>query len=250
MRALLGLLVAIANVACGGSTGAQPGGAGSGGGSAAPLDAGDTPPTPPNGALLCPAGECNYQTNAGCGAAASCVPDPLLDAAVVPRCSAAGTTPFGGSCASWTECAEGAVCVAGACRKLCCGKDWTGCPSGEHCVSKLDLLTPKDAAAWSGAYVCLPTTGCDALAAGACTSGQACQIIDPTGATDCIAGPASGSGAGLAGLACPCQTGFVCVSQACRRLCRTAGGEPSCPADEGRCVHLRTDPSGVGECVP
>jgi hypothetical protein len=252
MRPWFGLVAVMAAVACGGSAASEPQApapaASGSGGSSVVLDAGDTPPTPPKGALLCPDGVCNYQSNAGCVGATGCVPDPLSDAAVVPRCSAAGTTAFGGSCTSWTDCVPGGLCAGGVCRKLCCGKDWTGCPSSEHCLSKLEVLSSADAAVWSGAYLCLPTTGCDPLVASSCASGQACQIVDPTGATDCVPGPAAG--AGLAGLACPCQTGLVCSSDLCRSLCRTTGGELSCPAGDGRCVHFSTDPQGVGECVP
>jgi hypothetical protein len=146
---------------------------------------------------------------------------------------------------------KGSVCVTGLCRKLCCGKDWTGCPAGEHCLVKLDVGTSADAAVWSGAYVCTPTADCDPLAAASCPDGFVCQIVDPTGTTDCIPWR-GGATAGLAGSTCPCQTGFACVAQLCRRLCRatTDGAEPLCPSAEGRCVHFQTDPPNVGECTP
>jgi hypothetical protein len=104
-----------------------------------------------------------------------------------------------------------------------------------------------DAAVKSGAMVCMPVGGCDVLATGTCPSGQACTIVDPTGAVACLP-----EGKGTVGQDCPCVAGFLCVADACRRLCRAVegGGEPSCPTMEGRCVHFDRDPPGVGECTP
>jgi hypothetical protein len=212
------------------------------------LDAGDEPAVPPNGASRCPAGVCNYQTGAGCAQDAgpsSCVPLPTPDGGAAPACEAAGATAVGGACTQWTDCATGAICVEGVCRKLCCGKDWSGCPAGEHCFTSLGIPQP------TLAYVCLPAGDCDPLAPTSCPrTGTECQIVDPTGATACLS-----AGTRNAGDACdgenPCKGGLLCVSDNCRKLCRAVpgGGAPGCGADEA-CVHFTRDPAGVGECTP
>jgi hypothetical protein len=215
------------------------------------LDGGGDVPPPPNGATLCPAGVCNYQTGSGCSEAGaqSCVPLPS-GSTVAPGCEQAGSKPVGGDCEQWTDCVAGAICADKHCRKLCCGRDWTGCgTSSEHCLRPLQVLV-NNAPVSSGAYLCYPVNQCDALEPGSCESiekGTTCQIADPTGATACLpegtGGPAS---------PCPCKGGFSCVEGGCRRLCRaiSGGGEPSCPAEEGVCVHFNRDPAGVGECTP
>src|SRR5262245_8107549 len=95
---------------------------------------------PPDGKALCPMGVCNYQTGEGCSADMTCAPSPMD--ARTPICEAAGTTPIGAACstANWTQCVAGAICPDGFCRKLCCGRDWTGCSQGEHCIGSLSLL--------------------------------------------------------------------------------------------------------------
>jgi hypothetical protein len=57
---------------------------------------------------------------------------------------------------------------------------------------------------------------------------------------------------GSPGDPCPCKGGTTCVADTCRRLCKAVagGGDPSCPTDEGICVHYDRDPAGVGECTP
>lgn len=218
------------------------------------LDGGGEIPPPPNGASLCPAGVCNYQTGTGCSAdagAVSCVPLPS-GSGIAPGCEKAGQTPIGGTCAQWTDCTSGSLCAAGRCRKLCCGRDWTGCSaSNEHCLRPLQLQLADNSVVSTGAYLCYPVNQCDALVPSSCAAIEAnttCQIADPTGATACLP-------EGTGGVAAPCgqcKGGFTCVEGGCRRLCRAVpgGGEPSCPAVEGVCVHFNRDPAGVGECTP
>lgn len=215
------------------------------------LDGGGDAAVPPNGASLCPPGACNYQTNEGCTGAQSCLPDPDGMGKATPACSAAGQGLSGAACTSNAECAAGFLCTSpmnGSCRKLCCGGDWTGCPSDkEHCIQNVALKDQTGVFA-TGAMLCLPVNTCNALEPGSCgAAGQACQIVDPTGATACFA-----EGSGDTGQPCPCKGGFLCVKDACRRLCKAVegGGEPSCQDGEGICVHYTRDPAGVGECTP
>jgi hypothetical protein len=216
------------------------------------LDGGGQIPPPPDGPSLCPIGVCNYQTGRGCadGGPASCVPLPV-DGGVAPACERAGQTPVGGMCAQWTDCVAGSICAAGRCRKLCCGRDWTGCgTSTEHCLRALQVQLPDNRVVPSGAFLCYPVNQCDALVPSSCAtieSNTTCQIADPTGATACLP-----EGTGGAQSPCPCRGGFTCVEGGCRRLCRAVagGGEPSCPPTEGVCVHFNRDPAGVGECTP
>src|SRR5688572_10612243 len=93
------------------------------------LDGGGEIPPPPNGASLCPMGACNYQTQTGCspdGGPVSCVPLPSGNT-VAPACERAGGVLNGQTCSQWTDCVPGSICVANQCRKVCCGRDWTGC---------------------------------------------------------------------------------------------------------------------------
>jgi hypothetical protein len=209
------------------------------------LDAGGEV-TAPNGPASCPSGPCNYQTGTGCSANMTCAPSSADGK--TPVCESAGATPFGGACTSWLDCAPGSICAGGACRKLCCGRDWTGCPEGQHCIARL-IVPVNGQPVDTGAYLCVPVEGCNALDPASCAAtkpGTTCQIADPTGATACLP-----EGTGGYGEACPCKGGFACVNK-CRRLCKAVagGGEPSCPPAEGRCVHFLRDPPDVGECTP
>lgn len=212
------------------------------------LDGGGGIPDAPNGVDFCPKGACNYQSQTGCAseAGAACQPFPASDGGIQPTCGTAGTKTAGQPCASWTECEPGLLCTAGSCMRMCCGDDYTACPSGEHCFGSL-LIQVGDAAVSSGAMVCLPAGTCDVLTGKTCPAGQACHIVDPTGAVACIE-----EGKGKAGEDCPCTVGFTCVAKKCRRLCLAVegGGEPWCPIEEGRCVHYDRDPPNVGECAP
>lgn len=212
------------------------------------LDGGGDAAVPPDGASLCPQGACNYQTNAGCGAAETCAPYPDGAGDAPPTCIAAGQGASGAACQSLDACAPGLLCAGGACRKLCCGKDWTGCADGESCIQGLSLSDGNGGTIKTGAMLCLPVNTCDALDPYAgCAAGTACQIADPTGATACLQ-----EGGGAQGEPCPCKGGFLCVEGACRRLCKAVegGGDPACEAGEGVCVHFVRDPAGVGECTP
>jgi len=213
-------------------------------------------PPPTDGAAACPVGICNYQTGQGCsGGAPSCVPLPSgSSSSISPACSPAGSALPGSACTQWSDCVPGSVCAEGQCRKLCCGTDSTACPSHERCIRDFKLSLGDAGVVASGAELCYPVDTCSVLELGSCDAvgpRTACQVVDPTGATACSpegvrgAGDQCGEGAG-------CMRGFTCVHHFCRRFCRAelGGGEPSCPVDEGRCVHFPDDPSGVGECTP
>jgi len=188
------------------------------------LDGGGEIPAPPNGSSLCPAGVCNYQTGTGCGAdggPVSCVPLPM-GSTVQPACERAGRTPDGDTCAQWTDCVSGSICAAGRCRKLCCGRDWTGCgTSTEHCLRPLQIQLADNSVVASGAYLCYPVNQCDALVPSSCAAiepGTTCQIADPTGATACL--PEGGGGVASA---CPCRgdlTGWKAVAGVSVAPCR------------------------------
>ncbi len=230
--------------------------AGADGGPKIILDGGGTVPQPPDGASACPSGACNYQTGDGCsGAAPSCVPTLDANGQAIPGCQPAGAGTSGTVCAASAECAPGYLCADKTCHKLCCGGDWSSCPSDEeHCIQSLKLAGPNDTVLETGAMLCFPVNTCDALAPATCTKpGTSCQIVDPTGATACAT-----EGTGETGEPCPCKGGFLCKDPGgagpplCRRLCKAVvgGGEPSCPPGEGDCVHYASDPPGVGECTP
>ena len=251
--------VAFAGLAlgCGGSEDdpATPDGGGGGG---TVLDGGGTIPDPPDGETLCAPGACNYQTQ-DCPSGQSCLPSatPPASGDWPPECQAAGTRAAGESCTAWNECVAGHFCAgvtqtaSGTCRKLCCGGDWSACGAGESCYQQLYLLRPGGSEpAYANADLCAPVNDCDVFEASSCPSGKACQIVDPTGNVACLTPGTAGLGD-----ACspsnPCEPGFSCVAEACRRLCRAVeGGEPSCPPGEGICVHFARDPAGVGECTP
>src|SRR5262249_19544802 len=152
------------------------GGAASCGGARVVLDGGGPLPTPPDGPAACPKGACNYQTNEGCAAGESCFTN-FSGQTVTPTCVPAGSKTRGASCTDQTECAAGYLCVAGSCQKLCCGGDWTGCPSAnEHCFFEVKYGDGNGGAIDTGAMVCYPVNTCDALTPSSCTTpGQTCQ---------------------------------------------------------------------------
>ncbi len=260
MRLLLWLVgAAIFAVGCGPSTGDTS--TSSGDPDAGPdvieviVDGGGDPATPPDGASKCPQGGiCNYQTGTGCPAAnPSCIPATNGNGGVAPACDLAGAVANGGACTQATDCVAGHLCVEGACHKLCCGGDWTGCGSAsEHCIQSLVYGDGKGGTLATNAMLCYPVNTCDALKPSSCPKpGTTCQIADPTGATACLP-----EGSGSAGEACPCKGGFACIvadnGGECRRLCKAVegGAEPFCQSGEGICVHYNRDPASVGECTP
>jgi len=201
-------------------------------------------PTPPNGEGSCPTGTCNYQTNDGCDPGYGCL--PIDDGTgIAPACNpTSGTKTSGEACADIGECAPGSMCAEGACRKLCCGGDWTGCASAdEHCIKHLKYPSGD-----TSAMLCYPVNGCDALDPhAACTKpGEACLIVDATGATACVP-----EGTGEDGQPCPCKGGFLCNEETllCERLCRfdPTSAQAACPSGAA-CVHANEHPAGVGEC--
>lgn len=210
------------------------------------------PPEVPDGPSACAPGDCNYQTQEGCPEAQAC--RPRFDSTspnVQPGCEPAGTGTAGDECQAQGDCARGYYCAEGACRKLCCGGDWTGCGPGESCLRTLQVraggeITP------AGAQLCFPVGTCDLFDPESCANepGRECKIVDPTGAVAC----APKSSASLGEPCAPpsvCRQGFNCVASRCVKLCAfEACGEPSCTEEEGTCVHFVRDPPGVGECTP
>ena len=222
--------------------------------------AGDAPAVAPDGPAACPTGICNYQTQVGCSVAtdaatvvASCIPTVTKAGATAPTCVVAGSIQEGDECSGWEDCSSGLVCAGLVCRRLCCGHDWTACSPDQRCVAPLSISINSSAVP-TGAYVCVPANGCDPLTGSPCTGATVCQIVDPTGATACVASPPAGVGATPGDVCPPCQTGFTCVSEGCRRLCSVAAtsgqGGATCPPEEGHCVHWQRDPKDIGECTP
>lgn len=265
---VLGLLASVAHLGACGSSEDESGSGGAAGSAGSPnviLDGGGIIPDAPNGEALCQTGECNYQKQ-DCPSGGSCIPTdtPPASGDWPPKCFSAGTKQPGESCSSWNDCALGAFCVGiggaadggvvpGTCRKLCCGGDWSACPKDQSCIQQVYLVRPGGGdPVYAKADVCAPVNDCDVLDPKACAAepGRSCQLVDPTGNVACM--PA---GTGGPGDACdpkkPCKAGFACVADECRRLCKAVpgGGEPSCPASEGTCVHYARDPAGVGECT-
>ncbi len=198
---------------------------------------------------------CNFQSQAGCSAAQSCLPS-VVDGDVVSGCFVAGTTPVGAACDDPNECVKGAACAGGACRKLCCAGDWTACDEGESCYRQFEYLIEGEATP-TGSWVCFPVGTCSLLDPTACDEvGQDCKMVDSRGSEACIpktpgklGEPCSAASGRL------CGRGLTCVGdpgeEKCIRLCRAEEcGEPSCPVEEGTCVHFDRDPPGVGECTP
>ncbi|HVY48322.1 MAG TPA: hypothetical protein VHB21_20685 [Minicystis sp.] len=238
---------------CGGSAGESNTSSGGGstpdGGVEVILDGGGTIPKPPNGEKACPQSPCNYQSNQGCSAGDSCVPLLNPDDTVTPACEPAGSGKSGANCADNAACAPGYVCIGKTCHKLCCGGDWSGCDTKtEHCFRALEYGLPDGGAVQTGAMICDAIDTCDPLVPSSCNElGFTCQLVDPTGAAACAP-----EGTGDEGQPCPCKGGFLCVDNACRRLCKAVegGAEPFCQQGEGVCVHFNRDPDGVGECTP
>jgi hypothetical protein len=167
----------------------------------------------------------------------------------VPSCQPAGAGKSGAQCTQPSDCATGYFCVGKTCHKLCCGGDWSGCDSAdEHCFRGIEYAASDGGVIETGAMICDQINTCDALNPASCNElGYTCQIVDPTGAQACAP-----EGTGDEGQACPCKGGFLCVADACRRLCKAVegGGAPFCQQGEGECVHFNRDPAGVGECTP
>lgn len=224
------------------------------------LDGGGGVEKPPDGASLCAAGPCNYQTQVSCmDNGTACRPQvPAGATTVFPGCEPAGEGVANEACKVSADCAIGYMCVqetttVSKCRKMCCGGDWSACDSGESCIRQLAVKL-ADATVVSAVDLCFPVGTCDVFDPTSCANepGRECKIVDPTGAVACA--PKSTAKLGdPCGPPNVCAQGFTCVgsiTRTCRRLCRAVlCGEPACPAEEGTCVHFDRNPPGVGECT-
>jgi hypothetical protein len=213
-------------------------------------DGGDLVEAAPEGASLCPPGDCNYQTQAGCDRDETCQPSFTRNGKkIAPACLPAGKRASGEACDAENTCARGLVCAGGTCRKMCCGRDWSACDAGQSCFRQLQFSV-DGAATDTGAWLCFPVHTCNVLDSQACAPGRDCKIVDPTGNEACIPHGSEQVGARCGGGA-SCDRGLTCVDGICRRLCAAElCGEPACPAAEGSCVHFQRNPPGVGECTP
>jgi hypothetical protein len=207
--------------------------------------------SPPDGPARCAAGDCNYQTQAGCSDDQACRPQfNTTDAEVHPGCEPVGVGESGDACAAPSDCGRGLYCALGLCRKLCCGADWTACDAGESCIRSLEVRAGGRVLS-AEAGLCFPVGTCDPLDPLSCAddSDRQCKIVDPTGAVAC----SPHSTAGLGDACAPpdvCGQGLSCVGNVCTKLCAAeACAEPSCSDAEGSCVHYARDPAGVGECT-
>ena len=213
-------------------------------------DGGGTVDPPEAGAPKCPTGVCNYQEQTGCAANQACRPKFSASSPdVSPGCEAAGTGKSGATCASGSDCAIGYFCADNACRKQCCGGDWSACDAGESCFRQLQVEAGGTVVD-SGMELCFPVNNCDPLDATTCASNLQCTVVDPTGAVACTPKGSAPLG-GSCDTANPCASEALCVLGECRALCRAdVCGEPACAAGQGTCVHYTRDPAGVGECTP
>jgi len=221
------------------------------------LDGGGGIVMPADGSLApeCEPGACNFQTQAGCATDQSCLP-AVMDNAIITGCFDIGKSDLGDVCNSDAPCAKGEACAAGYCRKLCCAGDWTACDGQESCYRDFEYQLGTEPTP-TGAWVCYPVGTCSVLDSKACdAAGQDCKMVDSRGSEACM--PKS---PGELGEPCGAATGRLCGrglgcigepgAETCRRLCRAEEcGEPSCPTEEGTCVHFDRDPAGVGECTP
>ena len=223
------------------------------------LDAGPTTPQSPDGSQAC-VGNCNYQTQAGCGAGQMCAPQ--VDASNTPvsaQCSVAGTAAAGQAC-TWGQCQPGFICAAdGYCRHLCCGGDWSVCEQNESCTGAVELLAPNSTTPVSaGVGICEPVDACDVFDPSTCPQGKSCYIVDSRGGLKCLPTGTADVDEACSGTQL-CKAGLACVvgnennaTGKCRQLCRAVpgGGSPSCPDQDSMCMHFVRNPDGVGECTP
>lgn len=205
----------------------------------------------PDGTEACPAGSCNYQTQEGCAEDEACRPQfNATDPDVAPGCEPVGAGEAGEPCEAQADCARGLYCAAGACRRLCCGGDWSACDAGESCIRSLSVRAGGEVTP-AGVDLCFPVGTCDPFDVNSCAEepGRECKIVDPTGAVACA--PQSTKDIGdECGPPDVCRQGLTCVGGKCIKLCRYEEcGEPSCGEDEGSCVHFLRDPEGIGECT-
>lgn len=213
------------------------------------LDDTPTVPAPPDGASECASGACNYQTQDGCSEEHACRPQFNAEAPVVePGCEPAGSVDVGSACEVQADCARGLYCAEGACRRMCCGADWSACDEGESCIRTLQVRAGGEVLD-AGVDLCFPVGTCDLFDTAGCEDEKReCKIVDPTGAVACA--PRSNADVGDA-CAPPtvCKQGLSCVGGYCVKLCRfEACGEPAC-VGEGACTHFERNPPGVGECT-
>ena len=199
---------------------------------------------------MCPVGDCDLVSNAGCDAAMGegCYwLLPMEGADPEPLCNPAGTGTTGTPCDAPFDCQEGLTCDEGECRKVCCGGSDATCDPGDICINFSD-----GAGMLTGFGACRTPSDCDVIEQTGCPEGEACYVISNDASVDCITPPVDG---GTQGDSCDslnsCAPGFLCLtpeggSSACVQACNPMS--PVCP-DGTSCARVGSFPADLGACL-
>ena len=224
----------------GGGTGGVTGGGGSGG----------TPCVPPV------SGTCNNSPQCGCPSGQGCYISNIATGATA--CYAAGGTALGARCTYDNDCAAGATCELGGCKRYC--RYDSDCPGGAGVKCVHSLYRPSEGADLIpipfGDYC---TDHCTPWTTNSCGTGMECWTYSGIGVTPgtwvCVPNPSTNSGACSATV--DCRPGYICMTSGstgnCRRFCRMAtldcGGSITCTAiSSGTITGLYWGTTQIGFC--
>jgi hypothetical protein len=169
---------------------------------------------------------CALSPSAGCGAGETCDLDPQDYLRGGTRCRPAGDATEADECRG-NDCAAGYTCMRGGDGFSCvafCRDDGDCVGDGSRCALQVtfdDGQNPN--APVPGGSVC--SQACDPLGARGCPPDWACRVArDAQPYTFCQTAGKQAQGGPCAGEV-DCAAGFVCVGDACARLCEvtTAG---------------------------
>ncbi|HJL17688.1 MAG TPA: hypothetical protein RMH99_18635 [Sandaracinaceae bacterium LLY-WYZ-13_1] len=148
------------------------------------------------------------------------------------RCGLAGTTPEGGTCDDYGQCAAGLFCLqgsgslVGSCHRRC--QSDGDCATGEACALVGDVL-----GSFGCTGVCLPTSECS-FTAQDCPSGEGCYLMTADGGEYSFCHP---EGSGEVGSFCfepgnplSCAPGLFCAQDPVRSFVKKCQNE--CATDD------------------
>jgi hypothetical protein len=192
-------------------------------------------------------GVCNVLDGEGCGASQVCVLSEHPDAGTTSVCALPGALPYGAACTSPDECVQGLHCLAGQCRRLCCGGNDDDCLAGPGVPANARCVLDLSGEGFAAMACALP---CDWQLQD-CAGAFTCLALDPSGLSDCVVAGTQAAGTHCQSTA-DCNRGLACVGASattayCRHICDPTA--PTCSLAT-TCVAADNAPATFGFCLP
>jgi hypothetical protein len=198
-------------------------------------------------ANTCPTLPCDLHVQCGCTPPLTC--DIDFTDLMGTSCRAVNVPGTETStCASFSECAAGHVCVGGRCHRYCSVDGDCSQPRGLCAIQLTDQMSNPIPGATTCSSNCNPIDS----AAGGCPAGQKCGFFEGIGMRDIVDCTTPGAGA----IGATCTTDATCSSNTycttyntqtrCRKVCNRTTGGSECAAVPGTTCVGFTTPLTIG----